>query len=66
MQVWKELRKRLGCVWYYMYVSGVEGSAEKIRVESYKDLPLHPIPFALKWDQLSESKFADFNYSSKH
>ena len=43
-----------GSVWFQ--VSGVEDDAEKIGVEAYvlkkvtKDLPLHPIPLALKWD----------------
>ena len=50
-------------VWFQ--VSGVEDDAEKIGVEAYilnkitKDLPLHPIPLALKWDHLSDLKLAD-------
>ena len=45
-------------VWFQ--ISGVEDDVEKIGVEVYvlkkftKDLPLHPIPFALKWDHLSD------------
>ena len=47
-----------GSVWFQ--VSGTEDGAEKIGVEAYvlkkvtKDLPLHPIPIALKWDHLSD------------
>ena len=49
-------------------MSGVENDAEKIVVEAYvlkkiaKDLPLHPIPCALKWDHLSDLKLADFDF----
>ena len=52
-----------GSVWFQ--VSGVEDGAEKIGVEAYvlkkvtKDLPLHPIPIALKWDHLSDLELAD-------
>ena len=52
-----------GSVWFQ--VSGIEDFAEKIRVEAYvlkkvtKDLPLHPIPIALKWDHLSDLELAD-------
>ena len=53
-----------GSVWFQ--VSGVEDDyAEKIRVEAYmlkkitKDLPLHPISLALKWDHLSDLELAD-------
>ena len=48
-----------GSVWFQ--VSGIEDNAEKIGVEAYvikkvtKDLPLHPIPIALKWDHLVRS-----------
>ena len=50
--------------------SGVEDDAEKIGVEAYvlkkitKDLPLHPIPLALKWDDLSDLDLADPELSS--
>ena len=43
-----------GSVWFQ--VSGVEDNSEKVGVEAYvlkkitKDLPLEPIPVALKWD----------------
>ena len=46
-------------------VTGVDDNAEKVRIEAYvlkkitKDLPLHPIQVALKWDHLSDSKQAD-------
>ena len=52
-----------GSVWFH--VSGVEDGAEKIGVEAYvlkkvsRDLPLHPIPIALKWDHLSNLELAD-------
>ena len=52
-----------GSVWFQ--VSGVEDDAEKIGVEAYvlkkvtKDLPLHPIPLALKWDHISNLELAD-------
>ena len=50
-------------VWFQ--VSGIEDAAEKIGVEAYvlkkvtKDLPLHPIPIALKWDHFSDLELAD-------
>ena len=43
-----------GSVSFQVY--GVEDNAEKVRVEAYalkkitKELPLHPVPVALKWD----------------
>ena len=43
----------------------IEDDAEKIRVEAYvlkkitKDLPLQPMPLALKWDHLSDLELAD-------
>ena len=46
-------------------MSGVKDDLEKIGVEAYvlekitKDLPLEPIPVALKWDHLSNLKLAD-------
>ena len=52
-----------GSVWFQ--VSGIEDDAEKIGVEAYvlkkvtRDLPLHPIPIALKWDHLSDLELAD-------
>ena len=52
-----------GSVWFE--VSGVEDDAEKIGVEAYvlkkitKDLPLHPITPALKWDHISDLELAD-------
>ena len=52
-----------GSVWFQ--VSGVEDDSEKVGVEAYvlkkitKDLPLEPIPTALKWDHLSDLKLAD-------
>ena len=52
-----------GSVWFQ--VSGVEDGAEKIGTEAYvlkkvtRDLPLHPIPIALKWDHLSNLELAD-------
>ena len=52
-----------GSVWFQ--VSGVEDDSEKVGVEAYvlkkitKDLPLEPIPVALKWDHLSDLKLAD-------
>ena len=45
-------------------MSSIEDDAEKVGVVAYvlkkisKDLPLHPIPVALKWDDLSDSKLA--------
>ena len=47
-----------GSVWFQ--VSGIEDDAENIGVEAYvlkkitKDLPLHPIQLALKWDHISD------------
>ena len=52
-----------GSVWFQ--VSGVEDDAEKIGVEAYvlkkvtKDLPLHPIRLALKWDHILDLELAD-------
>ena len=52
-----------GSVWFQ--VSGIEDDAEKIGVEAYmlkkvtKDLPMHPIPLALKWDHISYLELAD-------
>ena len=52
-----------GSIWFQ--VSGIEDDAEKIGVEAYvlkkvtKDLPLHPIPLALKWDHISDLELAD-------
>ena len=52
-----------GSVWFQ--VSGVEEDAEKIGVEAYvhkkitKDLPLHHIPLALKWNNISDLELAD-------
>ena len=52
-----------GFVWFQ--VSGIEDDAEKIGVEAYvlekvmNNLPLHPIPIALKWDHLSDLELAD-------
>ena len=49
-------------------MSGFEDDAEKVGVEAYvlkkitKDLPLHPIPFALEWDHLSDLKLADSDF----
>ena len=49
----------------WFQVSGVEDDANKIKVEAYmlkkitKDLPLHPIPLALKWDLISDLELAD-------
>ena len=46
-------------------ISGIEDDALKIGVEAYvlnkvtKDLHLHPIPLALKWDPISEQELAD-------
>ena len=43
----------------------MEDDTEKVGVLAYvlkkitKDLPLHPIPVALKWDHLSDLKLAD-------
>ena len=55
-----------GSVWFQ--VSGVEDDTEKVGVLAYvlkkisKDLPLHPIPVALKWDHLSDLKLADSDF----
>ena len=52
-----------GSVWFQ--VSGIYDDAEKIGVEAYvlkkvtKDLPLHPIPLAFKWDHISDLELAD-------
>ena len=52
-----------GSVWFQ--VSGTDDGAEKIGVEAYvlnkitNDLPLEPIPLALKWEHLSDLKLAD-------
>ena len=52
-----------GSVWFQ--VSGVHDDSEKVGVEAYvlkkitKDLPLEPIPLALKWEHLSDLKLAD-------
>ena len=52
-----------GSVWFQ--VSGIEDDAEKIGVEACmlkkvtRDLPLHPIPIAIKWDHLSHLELAD-------
>ena len=52
-----------GSVWFQ--VSGIEDGAEKIGVEAYvlmkitKDLPLHPIPLALKLGHISDLELAD-------
>ena len=52
-----------GSIWFH--VSGVEDDANKIRVEAYmlkkvtKDLPLHPLPLALKWDHISYLELSD-------
>ena len=55
-------------------MSGIEDNAEKVGVEAYtctymyvlkkisKDLPLHPILIALKWDHLSDLKLADSDF----
>ena len=53
-------------VWFQ--VSGIEDDMEKFRVEAYvlkkitKDLPLHQIPAALKWDHLFDLKLADSDF----
>ena len=55
-----------GSVWFQ--VSGIVDDAEKIIIEAFvlkkitKDLPLHPIPLALKWHHLSDLKIADFDF----
>ena len=52
-----------GSVWFQ--VSGTDDDSEKFGVEAYvlnkitKDLPLEPIPLALKWEHLSDLKLAD-------
>ena len=56
-----------GSIWFQ--VSGVEDDLEKVRVETYvlkitKDLPLEPIPVALKWDHLSDLKLADPDFGT--
>ena len=48
--------------------SGAEDDAKKIGVEAFmlkkitKDLPLHPIPVALKWDHLVDLELADLHF----
>ena len=60
---WRNQYAHARTVWFQ--VSGVEDGAEKIGVEAYvlkkvtRDLPLHPIPIALKWDHLSNLELAD-------
>ena len=55
-------------IWFQ--VSSVEGDAEKVGVEAYvmnrvtKDLPLHPIMVAVKWNHLSDLKLVDSNFRS--
>ena len=55
-----------GSIWFQ--VSGIEDDAKKVEVEAYvlkkitKDLPLHPILVALKWDHLSDLKLADSDF----
>ena len=55
-----------GFVWFHL--SGIEDDPGKnwgtsIRIEEItKDLPLHPIPGALKWDHLSDLKLADSDF----
>ena len=59
-------RPTQGSVWFHVF--GVQDDAEKIGVEAYvlkkitKDLPLHPIPVALKWDHLSDLMLADSDF----
>ena len=58
-----------GFIWFQ--VSGIEDDAETIWVEAYmlkkitKDLPLHPIPLALKWDHLCDLKLADSEFRTR-
>ena len=46
-------------------MSGVDDDSEKVGVDAYvlkkitKDLPLEPIPAAIKWEHLSDLKLAD-------
>ena len=55
-----------GSVWFH--VSGIEDDTEKVEIEAYvlkkitKDLPLHPIPVALKWEHLSDLKLEDSDF----
>ena len=55
-----------GTVWFQ--VLGVENDPEKIEVEVFvlkkktKDLTLHPILAALKWDHLSDLNLADSDF----
>ena len=52
-----------GSIWFQ--VSDVKDDGERIGVETFvlkkirKDLPLHPIPLALKWEHLLDLKPAD-------
>ena len=52
-----------GSVWFQ--VSGVEDDSEKVGVDAYvlrkitRDLPIEPIPAALKWEHLTDLKLAD-------
>ena len=52
-------------------MSGGEDDSEKIGVEANvlkkitKDLPLHPILIALKWDHLSDLKLANSDFRSQ-
>ena len=52
----------------WFQVSGIEDEVVKVGVEAYmlkritKDLPLHPILVALKWDHLTDLKLADSNF----
>ena len=52
-------------------VSGIQDDAEKIGVEAYllkkvtKDLPLHPISLALKWDHTSALQLADPEFRTR-
>ena len=55
MSCWSQYT-RGGSLWFQ--VSGVEDDAENAAVEAYmyvlkkmtKDLPMHPMPVALRWD----------------
>ena len=59
MQEWKESQEPIhahtrGSVW--LQVSGIGENAEKVQVGAFLlekitiDLPLHPLPVAVKWD----------------
>ena len=58
-----------GSVWYH--VSGVEDDLERVGVQAYvlkkiiNDLPLEPIPVALKWGHLSDLKLAYPNFRTQ-